>query len=69
MKRVLILCTGNSCRSQLAEALWRELGAGEWLAFSAGTEPAGEVHPMALAALREIGIDFPAARFDSIRPP
>lgn len=55
-RNVLILCTGNSCRSQLAEALVNhELGEG-WQAFSAGTEPAGYVHPMALRALEELGV-------------
>jgi len=55
-KQVLFLCTGNSCRSQLAEAIVNarpELG---WQAFSAGTKPAGYVHPLALRALNEIGI-------------
>lgn len=55
-KRVLILCTGNSCRSQLAEAIVNHDLAGQWEAFSAGTQPAGYVHPLALKALEEIGI-------------
>ena len=56
MKRVLFLCTGNSCRSQMAEAIVNaELGA-TWRAFSAGTRPAGYVHPLALRVLAEIGI-------------
>jgi arsenate reductase (thioredoxin) len=62
MKRVLILCTGNSCRSQLAEALWNELGAGAWSAFSAGSKPAGYVHPLAVQAGAEIGLDLAGAR-------
>ena len=45
-KRVLILCTGNSCRSQMAEALWRDLGEKEWESFSAGSSPAGYVHSL-----------------------
>lgn len=54
---VLILCTGNSCRSHLAEAILRQ-EAGEWIEVaSAGSKPAGFVHPMALEVLREIGID------------
>jgi len=57
MKRALILCAGNSCRSQLAEALINARLAGEWRAESAGTAPTGAVHPLALAALREIGIE------------
>jgi protein-tyrosine-phosphatase/glutathione S-transferase len=56
MKTVLILCTGNSCRSQMAEALWNQLGAGRWQASSAGTKPAGYVHPLALEALTERGL-------------
>ena len=56
MKKVLFLCTGNSCRSQMAEAIVNaQLGA-EWQAVSAGTKPAGYVHPKALTALSEIGI-------------
>jgi arsenate reductase (thioredoxin) len=56
MKKVLFLCTGNSCRSQMAEAIVNARLGGEWQAFSAGTKPAGYVHPKALAALSEIGI-------------
>ena len=53
-RKVLFLCTGNSCRSQMAEAIVNaRLGAG-WEAVSAGTIPAGYVHPKALAALHEI---------------
>ena len=55
-KRVLILCTGNSCRSQMAQAIWNQLGEGEWEAFSAGSKPAGYVHPMAIALLKEIDL-------------
>jgi arsenate reductase (thioredoxin) len=54
--RVLFLCTGNSCRSQIAEALVNSRLADEWQAFSAGSRPAGFVHPMALQVLAEIGI-------------
>jgi len=61
-KRVLILCTGNSCRSQMAEGLWRKLGVGEWESDSAGSNPAGYVHPLAIEAMREVGIDLSAAR-------
>jgi arsenate reductase len=57
MKRALILCTGNSCRSQMAEAIINARLAGEWTAESAGTAPAGYVHPLALAALAELGIE------------
>jgi arsenate reductase (thioredoxin) len=54
--KVLFLCTGNSCRSQLAEAIVNARLGKEWEAYSAGTKPAGFVHPKALAALSEIGI-------------
>lgn len=56
-KHVLILCTGNSCRSQLAEALVNHFLGDQWQAVSAGTRPAGYVHPLALRVLEEIGID------------
>jgi len=56
MKKVLFLCTGNSCRSQMAEAIVNARLGDRWQAFSAGTRPAGFVHPRALEALREIGI-------------
>lgn len=55
-KRALILCTGNSCRSQMAEAIINHLAGDQWQAFSAGTQPSGYVHPLALKALEEIGI-------------
>lgn len=55
-RKVLFLCTGNSCRSQMAEALVNARLGDEWQAFSAGTQPAGFVHPLAIAALAEIGI-------------
>ena len=55
MKTVLFLCTGNSCRSQMAEAIVNA-SYPEWKAFSAGTKPAGYVHELALEALGEIGI-------------
>lgn len=58
MKRVLILCTGNSCRSQMAEALWQSLGGGKWQADSAGSRPSGYVHPLAIRALDELGLNI-----------
>ena len=58
MKRVLILCTGNSCRSQMAEALWTSLGKGKWEAASAGSKPSGYVHPLAIRAMKELDIDI-----------
>ena len=56
MKKVLFLCTGNSCRSQMAEAIVNTRLGDSWQAVSAGTKPAGYVHPKALEALSEIGI-------------
>ena len=56
--RVLVLCTGNSARSQMAEGLINAQLADRFVAQSAGTHPAGYVHPQAIAALREIGIDI-----------
>ena len=55
---ILILCTGNSCRSHLAEGILRQaLGEGYTVA-SAGSKPAGYVHPLAIRAMQEIGIDI-----------
>jgi arsenate reductase len=56
MKTILFLCTGNSCRSQMAEAIVNAHYADEWKAFSAGTKPAGYVHPKAIQVLAELGI-------------
>ena len=56
-QKVLFLCTGNSCRSQIAEALVNTRLGDRWQAYSAGTKPAGYVHPMALQVLEEIGIE------------
>ncbi|MGH7127259.1 MAG: arsenate reductase ArsC [Planctomycetaceae bacterium] len=64
--RVLFLCTGNSCRSQMAEGLLRALGGERYESLSAGAKPAGFVHPMAVEAMREIGIDISGQRSKSI---
>ena len=55
--RVLFLCTGNSCRSQMAESIVNARYP-EWRAFSAGSKPAGYVHPKAIQALKEVGIEL-----------
>jgi arsenate reductase len=55
MKRVLFLCTGNSCRSQMAESILNKLGQGDFEAVSAGAKPAGFVHPLAIRVLKEFG--------------
>jgi arsenate reductase len=55
-RSVLFLCTGNSCRSILAEATFNALAGAEWRAMSAGSHPTGRVHPRSLALLRQEGI-------------
>lgn len=55
---VLILCTGNSCRSHLAEGILRVASKGRFRVASAGSRPAGYVHPLAVQVLAEIGIDI-----------
>ncbi|HET7746667.1 MAG TPA: arsenate reductase ArsC [Vicinamibacteria bacterium] len=62
---VLFLCTGNSARSILAEMLLNMRGAGRFRAFSAGSRPKGEVHPLALEVLREAGVRARGARSKS----
>lgn len=57
---VLILCTGNSCRSHLAEGILRQTAGDLVEVASAGSKPAGYVHPLAIRALGEIGIDISA---------
>jgi len=59
---VLILCTGNSARSQMAEGLLREKAGHLFDVQSAGTEPAAVVNPLAIEAMREVGIDISGAR-------
>ena len=54
----LILCTGNSCRSHLAEGILRAAAGGLLNVVSAGSKPAGYVHPLAIQAMTEIGIDI-----------
>ncbi|WP_339749489.1 arsenate reductase ArsC [uncultured Rubinisphaera sp.] len=66
MKRVLILCTGNSCRSQMAEALWESLGNGAWESESAGSKPSGYVHPLAIKAMQELNIDISSHQSKSL---
>ena len=56
--RVLVLCTGNSCRSHMAEGILREAAGDILEVHSAGSRPAGYVHPKAVEAMAEIGIDI-----------
>lgn len=58
MKRVLVLCTGNSCRSIMAEALINALGARRYEAVSAGSHPAGYVHPKSIETLERHGLSI-----------
>lgn len=64
--RILVLCTGNSCRSILAEALLRELGGDRVAVESAGARPEGVVNPLTLRVLDELGIDHGWARSKSM---
>jgi arsenate reductase len=57
---ILILCTGNSCRSHLAEGILRRALGDGFRVASAGSKPAGYVHPLAVKAMTEIGIDISA---------
>ena len=57
-KRILFLCTGNSCRSQMAEGILRTLAGNQFESFSAGAKPSGKVHPLAIAAMKEVDIDI-----------
>lgn len=59
--KVLFLCTGNSCRSQMAEGFLRAYGADRYEAYSAGIKPS-VVNPLAVAVMREVGIDISAHR-------
>ncbi|OQA31316.1 MAG: Protein ArsC [Betaproteobacteria bacterium ADurb.Bin341] len=62
---ILVLCTGNSARSILGEALFNHLSKGRVRAFSAGSRPAGQVNTLALETLAKHGISFPGARSKS----
>jgi arsenate reductase len=59
---ILILCTGNSCRSHLAEGLLRRALGDDFVVASAGSNPAGYVHPLGIKAMAEVGIDISAHR-------
>jgi arsenate reductase len=63
--RVLFVCTGNSARSQIAEALLRDFGGADFEVFSAGTEPKG-VNPYTIRVLAEVDVDWSGARAKSV---
>jgi protein-tyrosine-phosphatase len=65
VKNVLILCTGNSARSIIGEALINHRGEGQFRAFSAGSHPKGDVHPLALEVLRRNGLQTEGLRSKS----
>lgn len=65
-RNVLFLCTGNSCRSQMAEGLVNHALGANWHAFSAGMAPSGHVHPLAVQAMAEIDIDISGQRSKSV---
>jgi arsenate reductase len=65
--KIMVLCTGNSCRSQMAEGFLRSMGTGKVEAYSAGLIPAG-VHPLAAAVMREAGIDISRQTSDAMDP-
>jgi arsenate reductase len=64
-KSVLFLCTGNSCRSQMAEGMVNHFMSDSWLAYSAGTKPAGYVHPLAIKVMAELEVDISGHRSKS----
>ena len=60
-KKILFLCTGNAARSQMAEALAREFHGDKLEVVSAGSRPAGWVHPLAIRAMNDLGVDMSEA--------
>ena len=68
MLKTMFLCTGNTCRSQMAEGFAKELGKGILETYSAGVNPAGYVHPKAIAAMKEEGIDISGQKSKAIDP-
>jgi arsenate reductase len=67
MTRILVLCTGNAARSQIAEGLFRTHGNDVVQVYSAGTHPAGFVHPLAIETMKERGIDISQQKSKSLR--
>jgi arsenate reductase len=65
-QRVLFLCTGNSCRSHMGEGWLRHLGGDRYESLSAGAQPSGYVHPLAIKVMAEAGVDISQHRSKSI---
>ena len=65
-RKVLVLCTGNSARSQMSEGLINHLLGDQWTAYSAGTQPSGYVHPQAIEVMKELDIDISDQRSKSV---
>ncbi len=65
MTRILILCTGNSCRSQMAEGFLKSFDPDLYVR-SAGTNPSGNVHPKAIKVMKEIGVDISAGKPENV---
>jgi protein-tyrosine-phosphatase len=59
---LLFVCVANSCRSQMAEAMARSLAGDRWEVWSAGSNPSGRVHPVAIEAMKELGFDLSGHR-------
>jgi arsenate reductase (thioredoxin) len=68
VKKVLFLCTGNAARSQMAEGLANAFHGDVMEAVSAGSRPAGWVHPLAIKAMADIGVDISGAQSKSAEP-
>ena len=64
-KKVLFLCTGNSCRSQIGEGLMRDMAGDKYEVFSAGVEPS-RIHPMSILVMQELGIDISHQTSDDV---
>jgi len=64
---ILVLCTGNSCRSQMAEGFFRHLAGDRFEVYSAGTRPAERVHPLAVQVMAEAGIDISAQQPTAVK--
>ena len=65
-QRVLFLCSGNSCRSHMAEGFLQKIAGEKYDVFSAGSKPAGFVHPLAINVMTELGVDISQHRSKSV---